>query len=72
MVYDILSEYLLSTYLDIDECSSGTASCMENSVCVNQDGSYACVCDTGYDYVDGKCTGKNSYIISVVSILYTF
>ena len=54
----MISNYLFSTFSDVDECSSGTATCMENSGCVNQDGSYACICNPGYDYVDGKCTGK--------------
>ena len=53
-----ISDYLLRTYTDIDECTSGTATCMDNSGCVNHDGSYACICDSGYDYVNGKCAGK--------------
>ena len=54
----ILSDNLFFTLTDVDECTSGTATCSENSGCVNQDGSYACICDPGYDYFNGKCIGK--------------
>jgi len=33
---------------DIDECAAGTAQCPENSSCANNDGSYDCNCDDGY------------------------
>ncbi|PVD35911.1 hypothetical protein C0Q70_02880 [Pomacea canaliculata] len=45
---------------DIDECAhSQPPSCVANSTCSNTNGSYLCVCDTGYlSLPDGNCTGE--------------
>lgn len=37
---------------DIDECKS--QACLDH-LCVNTHGSYTCVCNDGYEMVDGKC-----------------
>lgn len=42
---------------DIDECKN-TSICPENSVCQNTNGSFSCVCDSGYSQAAGKCVGK--------------
>uniref|UniRef100_A0A8W8N521 Fibrillin-1 n=1 Tax=Magallana gigas TaxID=29159 RepID=A0A8W8N521_MAGGI len=39
---------------DIDECKN-TSICPENSVCQNTNGSFSCVCDSGYSQAAGKC-----------------
>nr|XP_026692192.1 zonadhesin-like isoform X3 [Ciona intestinalis] len=46
-----------TTAADVNECSTGAASCQLNSTCVNQVPGYECVCDVGYTG-DGKvqCT----------------
>ena len=33
---------------DIDECATMQAMCPNNSECVNNDGSYSCICNVGY------------------------
>ena len=46
-------------FLDIDECSVGTASCDVNSICMNTRGSYNCQCKDGYTKNEnGQCIGK--------------
>lgn len=42
---------------DIDECKN-TSICPENSVCQNTNGSFSCLCDSGYSQAAGKCVGK--------------
>ncbi|XP_025082470.1 multiple epidermal growth factor-like domains protein 6 isoform X16 [Pomacea canaliculata] len=43
---------------DINECTAHSSSpCVANSTCYNTNGSYLCVCDTGYQtHADGNCT----------------
>ena len=45
--------------LDIDECMEGTHNCSisSNNFCVNTIGSYRCQCNTGYQDINGVCTG---------------
>ena len=44
---------------DIDECMSEDNSCDINANCVNQEGSYVCVCMHGFDGSGnhGECQG---------------
>ena len=45
------------SFLDLDECTTGSHSCDVNSVCQNAVGSYKCSCNAGYTG-DGKpCNG---------------
>jgi len=42
--------------VDIDECSDeNICSVREHSTCVNEIGSYSCMCNEGYEEVDGLC-----------------
>lgn len=52
-------KWLLSLFLDIDECSENVNLC-ENGQCLNAPGGYRCECDMGFlPSVDGKaCEGK--------------
>lgn len=44
---------------DIDECAtSETNDCGPNAVCNNTDGSYVCLCASGYKGDGRNCTGK--------------
>ena len=45
---------------DINECLTGRAICGENTECVNNVGSYTCMCASGYDFIDGRCTGMST------------
>ena len=68
----LLTKYLIFLMLlsrlihtDIDECSLGLDSCVENADCTDTEGSYTCMCSSGYTG-DGlsSCTGKLNVIQS--------
>ncbi|KAK6180960.1 hypothetical protein SNE40_008919 [Patella caerulea] len=40
---------------DIDECTEGTFNCTADTTCDNTDGSYQCLCQSGYQKVNGNC-----------------
>ena len=41
---------------DIDECSQPEPVCSEeHQECINNKGSYVCICSKGYEEEDGKC-----------------
>lgn len=42
---------------DINECDN-TSICPVNSVCLNTNGSFSCLCDSGYSQAAGECVGK--------------
>ncbi len=42
---------------DINECTTGTDPCGDNSDCTNTPGSYTCACLTGYEEDEGTCVG---------------
>ena len=50
------STYHVSHLIDIDECSLGVASCAENAECLDTDGSYECLCSSGYTGNETSCT----------------
>ncbi len=43
---------------DINECETGTHDCDVNADCQNTDGSFLCVCKTGYEGNGTTCTGN--------------
>ena len=45
---------------DIDECSTNST-CKNGSVCQNTVGSFNCLCQTGYQYVNEICECKISF-----------
>ena len=55
-----ISKALLSlTYLDIDECATGTHSCSADAECNNIKGSHNCQCKSGYSGNGHTCTGNS-------------
>ena len=74
-------QYRENKCVDIDECSSECLnSCNNlNEICVNEPGSYQCVCKNGYNSLEGtncydtdeclnglhKC-GSNSYCVNTI------
>ncbi|XP_048581930.1 fibrillin-1 isoform X2 [Nematostella vectensis] len=40
---------------DIDECKLNISTCPANRYCVNNDGSYTCICKPGYTHVNNTC-----------------
>ena len=49
---------------DIDECASQTPACDVNALCVNEIGSFQCVCHTGYEGDGLYCTGELTICVS--------
>ena len=45
------------TCLDINECTSGSATCDPHALCLNTPGSYTCTCAPGYAGNGRSCTG---------------
>ena len=44
--------------IDIDECETETDNCHKHADCINEEGSFECLCNDGY-YGDGVlCIGK--------------
>jgi len=43
--------------VDIDECERGLARCHYNADCINQPGSYVCVCEPGFTGDGVVCDG---------------
>jgi len=47
--------------IDINECSTGLGPCgtsVTSVSCNNTDGSYICICQTGYHFTNGACQGN--------------
>ena len=67
--------YILMFFLDIDECMIDTLNnCNEvdsNSNCMNTEGSYTCVCKSGYTR-DGhiSCTSMKAFVFCYMYILF--
>ena len=45
-------------FADIDECVEETDNCDDNAACTNTEGSFTCLCDTGYSGSGASCTGE--------------
>ena len=43
---------------DIDECATGVDLCDQNADCSNTEGSYKCICKTGYEGNGRHCSGE--------------
>ena len=43
---------------DIDECDLKLFNCTNNAECMNLDGGYRCVCETGFAGNELSCIGK--------------
>lgn len=54
----MLSPCHMSYLTDIDECSVGVVSCTENAKCLDTDGSYECVCSSGYTWNGTTCASE--------------
>jgi len=48
--------------LDVDECFKTTDNCSENANCTNTQGSFTCVCKTGYNGNGYTCSGIIIYL----------
>uniref|UniRef100_A0A914RMM2 EGF-like domain-containing protein n=1 Tax=Parascaris equorum TaxID=6256 RepID=A0A914RMM2_PAREQ len=55
---------------DVDECTTGQATCSPNALCVNTDGGYDCVCKSGYMGDGETCFGELKYHLCINSSIY--
>ena len=55
---------------DIDECGTNNGGCSQ--VCTDNDGSFVCSCNTGYELdADGvTCNGKPLYMYSYILLVF--
>jgi EGF domain len=47
-------------FLDIDECTSGNATCSQFANCTNTEGGYNCSCNYGFTGDGFNCTGTKN------------
>ena len=59
-------EYFLSQQLDVDECAADSSLCdTPNGACEDTDGSYNCICNSGYEFnLDGVTCGSKFIVIN--------
>ena len=51
--------YILFTYfIDNNECILATHNCHNNATCLNSNGSFTCLCNTGYSGNGVSCGGE--------------
>ena len=59
-----LLRYVLRCVADINECRKGNNECDPNAECTNTEGSYDCVCRSGYTGNGRSCTGIHNWCIT--------
>ena len=60
-VYQLLMSHV---FVDINECERDPCSNNPRRVCVNNIGSYTCICDNGYSEINEMCEGR--WLIRIV------
>ena len=71
----LLLHHLFDNFVDINECTKSPSLCHSNANCSNTDGSYSCLCLTGYSG-DGRvdCIGtvllRNYFIVMFPSLIF--
>jgi hypothetical protein len=48
----------LLIFADVNECADNTHNCHHNASCKNANGSFSCVCNSGYSGNGVNCTGR--------------
>ena len=57
-------------FLDINECGNGNHDCDMNANCTNTNGSFVCVCNSGWSGDGVVCNGKYFFLFAIF-ILYS-
>ena len=71
----LLLDHRFANFVDINECTKSPSLCHQNANCTNTDGSYSCLCLTGYSG-DGRvdCSGTvllhNYFIVMFASLIF--
>jgi hypothetical protein len=53
---------------DFNECSTNTHGCNQESTCVNEEGTFSCKCNSGYDGDGVACKGMLRRISVIVRV----
>ena len=70
---NIFNYFILTLkYTDIDECNSGYDNCTQLTSCVNTNGSFSCVCNTGYTGDGDTCYSEFKDYVYIKCILFLF
>ena len=56
--------FVISSYLDVDECGLGAHNCHSDATCINTYGSYTCQCNIGFRGNGQQCRGKHLHTVS--------
>ncbi len=59
MLLGVLTCRVFVSSTDFDECGNGTDNCHSNATCINEVGSFQCICKKGFDGDGVNCEGKN-------------
>ena len=65
-------DYFCAIFADNNECTLSTHNCHNKATCSNTDGSFTCVCNTGYNGNGVTCAGKQSADSSMISLVPSF
>ena len=57
--------YIHSLCLDVDECSNQNGGCSQ--ICTNNDGSFTCSCDKGYQQDGANCNGMDTNVCAYMT-----